>query len=106
QTLQTKTPQTNIQGESIRDNLTKQPVKTGKTKQSHPNTGVSRHDKKQKQQTKTTKHTIEFSNNTPARCPYSGQPCQLTSFLGGKSTGNFLEPVSDRWPALTSTADG
>ena len=31
----------------------------------HPNTGVSEHGKKQ-QQTKTTKHTIEFSNNTPS----------------------------------------
>jgi hypothetical protein len=30
----------------------------------HPNTGTSEHGKKQ-QQTKTTKHTIEFSNNTP-----------------------------------------
>jgi hypothetical protein len=30
--------------------------------QPHPSTGVPKHDKN-KQQTKTTKHTIEFSNN-------------------------------------------
>ena len=34
-------------------------------KQSHPDTGVPECNQKQKQQTKTTKHTIEFSNNTP-----------------------------------------
>ncbi|MCB0930709.1 MAG: hypothetical protein KDB71_02260, partial [Mycobacterium sp.] len=95
QTLQTKTPQTNIQGESIRDNLTKQPVKTGKTKQSHPNTGVSRRDKKQKQQTKTTKHTIEFSNNTPSHrhLPARPTPRQLPR-AGSADSGTFRGPES------------
>ena len=36
------------------------------SKKPHPQTGKRRHGKN-KQQTKTTKHTIEFSNNTPAR---------------------------------------
>ncbi|MGA9611744.1 MAG: hypothetical protein WBS15_09445, partial [Mycobacterium sp.] len=35
-------------------------------KKPHPNTGISEHGKKQ-QQNKTTKHTIEFSNNTRFR---------------------------------------
>jgi hypothetical protein len=43
--------------------LTKQPRKTlAHLQQSHPSTGVPKHDKN-KQQTKTTKHTIEVSNN-------------------------------------------
>ena len=46
-------------------NLTKTTPKTG-IKKPHPQTGKRRHGKN-KQQTKTTKHTIEFSNNTPAR---------------------------------------
>jgi hypothetical protein len=58
QTLQTKTT-----FETIRS---KQPVKTGK-KQPHPLNGKKRMRQKQKQQTKTTKHTIEFSNNTPVK---------------------------------------
>jgi hypothetical protein len=40
--------------------------KFNQAKTPHPNTGTSECGKKQKQQTKTTKHTIEFSNNTPA----------------------------------------
>jgi hypothetical protein len=43
----------------------------GKIKQPHPDTGVPEHDKN-KQQTKTTKHTIEFSNNN-TRHPVSGR---------------------------------
>jgi hypothetical protein len=54
QTLQTKT---------IQRNLTKSP---NVTKKPHPTTGTARCGKN-KQQTKTTKHTIEFSNNTPVR---------------------------------------
>jgi len=38
------------------------------TKKPHPTTGTAKCGKKQ-QQTKTTKHTIEFSNNTPSRPP-------------------------------------
>jgi hypothetical protein len=66
QTLQTKTPETNpgrIHNQRKSDHSTT--PKTGITKTPHPNTGTSEHGKKQ-QQTKTTKHTIEFSNNTPA----------------------------------------
>ena len=66
-------------------NLTKQPVKTGKkNKTTHgqqedgesPTTGS-----KKTTNNKTTKHTIEFSNNTPAMTPASRQPCQLTKCL-------------------------
>ena len=57
-------------------NLTKPPEKSG-IKKPHPNTGVSEHGKKQKQQTKTTKHTIEFSNNTPACVRSQGNPTSL-----------------------------
>jgi hypothetical protein len=46
-------------------------------KTSHPNTGAPRCDKKQ-QQTKTTKHTIEFSNNTPALPREQGNPTSLS----------------------------
>ena len=57
QTLQTKTP-TQTVGESINQrNL------TNKTKTTPHTRGSARHGKKQ-QQNKTTKHTIEFSNNT------------------------------------------
>jgi hypothetical protein len=60
QTLQTK-PQ---KGQSEK-HLTKQP-ETNLVKNTTPLNGKKRHGQKQ-QQTKTTKHTIEFSNNTPAR---------------------------------------
>jgi hypothetical protein len=55
QTLQTKTKK------AVQNNLTK-PETSGK-KTTAPLNGKKRHG--QKQQTKTTKHTIEFSNNTP-----------------------------------------
>ncbi|WP_217267715.1 hypothetical protein, partial [Mycobacterium sp. ST-F2] len=48
--------------------------KTGIKKQPHPTNGKTRGMVK-KQQTKTTKHTIEFSNNTP----FSGNPTNLLS---------------------------
>ncbi|MCV7366952.1 hypothetical protein H7K09_05640 [Mycolicibacterium duvalii] len=57
QTLQTKT---------FRTNLTKQKTPKLASKKTAPLNGKKKHGKKQ-QQTKTTKHTIEFSNNTPAR---------------------------------------
>jgi hypothetical protein len=68
QTLQTKTPHhqsSRAEFESEKSNPTKD------TKNWHPKTitppnGKMRTQQKQ-QQTKTTKHTIEFSNNTPAR---------------------------------------
>jgi hypothetical protein len=53
QTLQTK----------IQRNLTKITNVTHHT----PDTGTPEMQQKNKQQTKTTKHTIEFSNNTPVR---------------------------------------
>ena len=49
------------------ENLTKV---TNVTKKPHPTTGTARCGKN-KQQTKTTKHTIEFSNNTPTDRPTS-----------------------------------
>ena len=45
----------------------------GKKQQSHPGTGVPKHDKN-KQQTKTTKHTIEFSNNKTRHPVSAAQP--------------------------------
>ena len=58
QTLQTKTPHHQGRAEfPIRKHPDKQNNKP------HPNTGTSEHGQKQ-QQNKTTKHTIEFSNNT------------------------------------------
>jgi hypothetical protein len=64
QTLQTKTPRPNeAEFESEKSDLTKTTPKTGITKTT-PLNGKKRRGKKQ--QTKTTKHTIEFSNNTPA----------------------------------------
>jgi hypothetical protein len=53
QTLQTKTIQ-------------RKPDKTNNNKKPHPTTGTA-DAAKNKQQTKTTKHTIEFSNNTPVQ---------------------------------------
>jgi hypothetical protein len=64
QTLQTKTTQPTGQANPNQKNPTQQTTpKTGITKTT-PLNGKKRHGKKQ--QTKTTKHTIEFSNNTPA----------------------------------------
>jgi hypothetical protein len=57
QTLQTKPKK----GQSEKPDI----VRKTDTKNNHtPNTGRQKCGKKQ-QQTKTTKHTIEFSNNTP-----------------------------------------
>jgi hypothetical protein len=64
QTLQTKTPTQWEISNSEQSDQSKTP-KTGITKTTTPQHGTSEHGKKQ-QQTKTTKHTIEFSNNTPA----------------------------------------
>ncbi len=67
QTLQTKTPRP-----KPRQNSNQNKPETNKTtpklasKTTTPLNGKKRCGKKQ-QQTKTTKHTIEFSNNTPAR---------------------------------------
>ncbi|MCV7419958.1 hypothetical protein H7K45_05340 [Mycobacterium yunnanensis] len=41
------------------------------------------HEDGQKQQTKTTKHTIEFSNNTPG---FSGNPAKILD------PGGFVNP--------------
>src|SRR5690349_12271394 len=58
QTLQTKTK--NL----VQNNPIKTPVSNWQ-KNHTPHTGSRRHGKNKKQQTKTTKHTIEFSNNKP-----------------------------------------
>jgi hypothetical protein len=65
QTLQTKTPgQTRKHPHQNKPETNKKTPKTGIQKnRSHPQTGKCGHNPKQ--QTKTTKHTIEFSNNTP-----------------------------------------
>jgi hypothetical protein len=66
QTLQTKTTQPKKPGEfTIRENLTKQPDKSGQ--KNKPSPKREKENGQKQQQTKTTKHTIEFSNNTPAR---------------------------------------
>jgi hypothetical protein len=61
QTLQTKPKKANHR-KSDQSNQSQ----TGIKNPPHPNTG-SQNAAKNKQQTKTTKHTIEFSNNTPAQ---------------------------------------
>ena len=59
-------------------NLTKQPENIWQNKKRHTLTRGSQSTTKNKQQTKTTKHTIEFSNNTPACIRSQGN---LTSVL-------------------------
>jgi hypothetical protein len=59
-------------------NLTKQPENIWQNKKRHTLTRESQSTTKNKQQTKTTKHTIEFSNNTPACIRSQGN---LTSVL-------------------------
>jgi hypothetical protein len=49
---------------------TKTREKPDQKQKPHPDTETSEHGKKQ-QQNKTTKHTIEFSNNTASRRPRS-----------------------------------
>jgi hypothetical protein len=67
QTLQTKTtqPKSQVHRKSEKSDI-QQPVKTGKNK-NHPHRQEDEESptRMAKQQTKTTKHTIEFSNNTP-----------------------------------------
>jgi len=52
------------ESESEKSDLTKRHQKTGIKKQPHPHTGNAKGMAKKQQQNKTTKHTIEFSNNT------------------------------------------
>jgi hypothetical protein len=70
QTLQTKTthPKRQAHRNQRKSDLTKRHQKLASKKQPPPQTGRRGvpHRDGQKQQTKTTKHTIEFSNNTPA----------------------------------------
>jgi hypothetical protein len=67
QTLQTKTTRQNQVHRKSEKSDIQQPVKTGKKNKTIPTAGRREvpHQDGQKQQTKTTKHTIEFSNNTP-----------------------------------------
>jgi hypothetical protein len=55
---------------------TKQKTPKLASKNHTPSTGVPECSHK-KQQTKTTKHTIEFSNNRPSFCPFQGNPTSL-----------------------------
>jgi hypothetical protein len=66
QTLQTKTPSRNpAEFESEQSDLTKRHQKLASQKQNHTPTREARMQSQNKQQqNKTTKHTIEFSNNT------------------------------------------
>src|SRR5690348_3501184 len=62
-------------------------TKTGIQKTSCPQTGKCGHNKKQ--QTKTTKHTIEFSNNTAV----FRQPCHCTACdQGGQARPQVFRP--------------
>jgi len=59
----------------------------------HPNTGAPRCDNKQKQQTKTTKHTIEFSNNTPGTSARPrNQPAAESRVLVVRTVGTLRSP--------------
>jgi hypothetical protein len=93
QTLQTKTTHQQRQVNPNQKNLTKQPRKT-LAKKSHPNTEVPEHDKN-KQQTKTTKHTIEFSNNTPdIHARPCNQPAVKTAYSFQRMVGTIRNPES------------
>jgi len=69
------------ESESEKSDLTKRHQKTGIKKQPHPHTGNAKGMAKKQQQNKTTKHTIEFSNNTRQR----GNPATV---LRGTGTVN------------------
>ncbi len=72
QTLQTKkTPRKKTRQNSNQNNLTKARHQTLGIKKTTPPTrgGYQSMAKKQQQTKKTTKHTIEFSNNTPPQSP-------------------------------------
>jgi hypothetical protein len=50
----------------------------------------------QKQQTKTTKHTIEFSNNTPCCIPPTAQkPAAFKPLIVVRAVGNPLDYQGD-----------
>jgi hypothetical protein len=87
------------------------PVKTGNDKTNHTpqqedGESPTRHGKKQ--QTKTTKHTIEFSNNTPdVRCRPRNQPHDFRRVLVVRTAGTPRIPglfPEGRRRALRATA--
>jgi len=81
QTLQTKTPGNKPQqnpNQNKPDLTSQQTGKKGHT----PTRGRQDATQKQKQQTKTTKHTIEFSNNTPSLTCEQGNPASLSHRTG------------------------
>jgi hypothetical protein len=77
QTLQTKTthPKT---GESESEKSDQATRKNLAQQKSHTPTRGRQDATKNKQQTKTTKHTIEFSNNTPSLACSQGNPASLS----------------------------
>ena len=101
--------QRQVEFESEQSDLTKRHQKTGITKTGpHPHTGSAKHDpKKTTTKTKTTKHTIEFSNNNTRLTPASRQPCQLTRTSLRRQLplpSQFLGParLADRLPYTRS----
>ena len=89
QTLQTKTPGTNP-AESNQRNLTNKTTP-------HPKHGASRAWQKNNNKNKTTKHTIEFSNNTRPTAQQAPRPLAAHSLCGrreshrsGTSLWNFV----------------
>ena len=71
---------------SNQKNLTKQPEKIWPNKKRHTLTRGSQSTTKNKQQTKTTKHTIEFSNNTTRLQPASRATLPAYFRSGSRST--------------------
>jgi hypothetical protein len=74
------------------------PVSNWQKKQTTPLNGKKKHGKKQKQQTKTTKHTIEFSNNTPGY----RQPCYCTRHRQRRQTTS-ASPRLGPWASGNTT---
>ena len=73
------------------------------SKTTTPLNGKKRHGKKQ-QQTKTTKHTIEFSNNTPARP--RNQPAAKSHGLVVRTIRNPTEVGASLWEPPRSSGPG
>ncbi len=104
QTLQTKTsrtPKGTREFESEQPDHSKKTPKTGiKKTKPHPHTGSRKHGQKQ-QQNKTTKHTIEFSNNTPPAAQRDPRLKPLTRSCGRRR--KTTEVVLPSWTSPRST---
>jgi hypothetical protein len=103
QTLQTKTTHANARDRNPNQkNLTNQPEKNLAKQKHHTLTRGSQSTTKNKQQTKTTKHTIEFSNNTPACIRSQGNPTSVLQLVVLSQIG--LSPGTSAHSEVQSSA--